>query len=221
MMATHRGIPPRKETNVSAREFDWSKVKTVDRTPQAQPDQPAPLVWHEAAHALIGYRLGMEVQFIDMTGLLIPSPVCGLDSETVPVANRAAATGMAALAGPVGEALASGGEPRWRQDGEVARTSAKALAPDTVGQLDLLISWQRQVKAMLQADPAYKPLVHALDRIGAMTGPEVQAFIRNADKAAGYAPERVTVKGSVVKAAAGKAAALVLQAKRGLRNATK
>ena len=140
-----------------------------------------PIVWHEAAHALVGHRLGMHVEFIDMTGLLIPSPLCGLNVEPVPVEDRARVTGITALAGPVGESLKTGRAPAWRQDGEVARVQAKALASDMGEQMLTLIDWSRQALTMLNTDPAYRPLVAALDARRMLTGAEIAALIRTAD----------------------------------------
>ena len=143
---------------------------------------PDSLVWHEAAHAIVGYRLGMKVEFIDMSGLMIASPVCGLDSETVPAPDRARATGITALAGPIGEQTLLQGRPVWRQDGEVARASAKALAATMPEQMALLIEWSRMAEAMLASDPAYKPLVHLLDAKRAITRDEFEYVVSTSDR---------------------------------------
>lgn len=143
---------------------------------------PDSLVWHEAAHGIVGYRLGMTVHFIDMSGLMIASPVCGLDTETVAAPDRARATGIAALAGPIGEQTLLKGRPIWRQDGEVARVAAKALAGDMPGQMALMIEWSRTAEAMLASDPAYKPLVYLLDKKRAITREEFEYTVSMADR---------------------------------------
>jgi len=136
------------------------------------------IVWHEAAHALVGHRLGMKVQFIDMTGLLIPSPVCGLDIDTVPEADRVRATGITALAGPVGEVYqCPGRQVVWRQDGEVARTAAKSLGGDTSEQMLQLIGWAREAHRIIDTDKAYKPLVMLLQARRMLTGAEFEEIV--------------------------------------------
>lgn len=167
-----------KEPMMNYRPRQW-----VDR--QGRPD---PLVWHEAAHALVAHRVGMRVEFVDMTGLMVPSPVCGMDVETVPAARRAEATGLAALAGPVAEAMENGQAPLWRQDGKVAQDAAKALAKDQPGQMKLMMKWVRQVRAMLENDRAFKPLVYLLAKREMLTGEEVVKLVQMVD-GRGKAPQ--------------------------------
>lgn len=138
-----------------------------------------PLVYHEAAHALVAYRLGFRIEFIDMTGLMIPSPVCGMDVEPVPAYERARATGMAALAGPVGESIGNGRPPLWRQDGKVALVSAKALAFDAAAQANLLIQWAQEVRQMLTTDACYMPLVKVLHERQMLTGAYINDMLKS------------------------------------------
>ena len=140
--------------------------------------RPEPLVWHEAAHALVGYRLGMRVQHLDMTGAHAPCPSCGLDETTVPETERARATGLAALAGPVAESMADGEPPRWREDGQVAKEAARALASDVAEQMELVLEWRREARRMLEGDPAYVPLVRVLAERERLTGEELETFLR-------------------------------------------
>ena len=137
------------------------------------------LVWHEAAHAVIGHRLGFRIEFIDMTGLYIASPVCGMDVEPVPAYERARARGIAALAGPIGESFATNRTPMWRQDGAVAKVSAKALATGESEQAQLMIQWTQEARAMLNADTHYKKLVQVLAKNEMMTGREVIRVLKS------------------------------------------
>ena len=91
-----------------------------------------PIIYHEAAHALVGYLVGMRVSFADMTGLTVGAPVVGLDVDPVPAPSRPRARALSALAGPIAEAMANGGHYNWRQDGKVAEIAAKALHNDDV-----------------------------------------------------------------------------------------
>lgn len=140
--------------------------------------RPEPLVWHEAAHALVGYRLGMRVEHVDMTGAHAPCPSCGLDETTVPETERARATGLAALAGPVGESMANGRDPLWRDDGHVAHEAARSLAAGVDEQVELVCEWRREARRMLERDPAYVPLVHVLAERERLTGEELETFLR-------------------------------------------
>lgn len=154
-------------------------------TPSSYPRHaPAvdPLVYHEAAHAIVAYRLGFAIEFIDMTCLMIPSPVCGMNVEPVPAYERARATGMAAMAGPVGESIATGRPPVWRQDGKVALVSAKALAFDAAAQMNLMIQWAQEVREMLDADPAFLPLVKELDKKQMLTGARIKEIIASTER---------------------------------------
>lgn len=160
-----------KEPMTSYRPRGWTDF-------QGRPD---PLVWHEAAHALVAHRMGMRVEFVDMTGLMVPSPVCGMDVETVPANRRAEATGLAALAGPVAEAMENGQAPLWRQDGKVAQDAAKALAKDQPGQMRLMMKWVKQVRHLLQNDRAFKPLVYMLAKREMLTGEEVVKLVQMVD----------------------------------------
>ena len=140
--------------------------------------RPHPLVWHEAAHALVGHRLGMRVELVDMTGLKAPCPSCGLDETTLPEAERARAMGLSALAGPIAESMADGEPPRWREDGHVAKDAAALLTASVADQVELLQAWKREARRMLESDPAFEPLVYELAEREVMTGEDVEAFLR-------------------------------------------
>ena len=91
--------------------------------------EPAPLVWHEAAHALVAYRHGLTVQHIDLVGAHAACPNAGIDIEIDPNLcywDRMAhfcKIGMAAVAGPVAESLRTG-QLIWRTDGHIALAMA-------------------------------------------------------------------------------------------------
>jgi hypothetical protein len=108
------------------------------------------IIYHEAGHALVGRHVGMRLVFADMTCLAIDSPVVGLDCAPVPAPDRPRARALAALAGPIAEAQMNGGVHNWRQDGEVARQSAKALHNDNIEARSLqLIEWAQEARLII------------------------------------------------------------------------
>lgn len=119
-----------------------------------------PIIYHEAGHALVGHTVGMRLVFADMTCLTVESPVVGLDCEPVPVPDRPRARALAALAGPLAEALMNGGRYNWRQDGKVAEVAAKALVQDNIEKrYALMIEWGDEARTILRAHE------RAMDRI--------------------------------------------------------
>jgi len=140
--------------------------------------RPHPRVWHEAAPARVGHRLGMRVERVDTTGVFAPCPSCGLDETTNPEVRRARAVGLAALAGPVAGSLAEGAPPRWREDGNVSRVAAQVLASSAAEQSGLMREWRRELRRMLDADRSYVPLVRELAALGRLTGGEFDALLR-------------------------------------------
>lgn len=109
-----------------------------------------PIIYHEAAHALVGHTVGMRLVFADMTGLTVGCPVVGLDCDPVPAMDRPRARALAALAGPIAEARANGGHYHWRQDGKVAEIAAKALHNDDIERRSLqLIEWAAEARRVI------------------------------------------------------------------------
>lgn len=122
--------------------------------------KPGPIVYHEAAHALVGYLTGMRLVFADMTCLTVSSPVVGLDVDPVLAYDRPRARALTALAGPLAEAQQNGGQYNWRQDGKVAEVAAKALVQDDLEKrYAMMIEWAQESRKLLAAN------VKALDRI--------------------------------------------------------
>jgi hypothetical protein len=102
----------------------------------------------------------MRLVFADMTGLTVPSPVVGLDCEPVPAPARPKARALAALAGPLAEAMMNGGRYNWRQDGKVAEIAAKALHNDNLeARYAQMIAWGDEARRILRAHE------RAMDRI--------------------------------------------------------
>ena len=171
----------RNEFGLYEEAIDYNDPRTWLRS-QAKPvatiDYSEALVWHEAAHAIVGHRLGMTVQFIDMSGLLLPTPLCGLDEASVPEEKRTRARGIAALAGPIGEVWDTTRQPSWRQDGEVARAASKDLGGDLGEQMNRLIEWSREAKRILDDDLHYPLVAKTLEKRRTLTGDEFRALLR-------------------------------------------
>lgn len=140
------------------------------------------IIYHEAGHALVGHTVGMRLVFADMTGLTVGCPVVGLDCEPVPVPERPRARAMAALAGPLAEALMNGGQYNWRQDGKVAEIAAKALVQDDIEKRSvLLVEWGREARRILKAHEAgMKRIYMAFQARQMLDGEELTKLVRSA-----------------------------------------
>jgi ATP-dependent Zn protease len=147
------------------------------------------IIYHEAGHALVGYHVGMRLVFADMTCLAIDSPVVGLDCDPVPAPDRPRARALAALAGPIAEAKMNGGIHNWRQDGEVARQSAKALHNDNIEARSLqLIEWAQEARRIINSnEERMKRIYMALAARNYLTGDELTRIVAARVNAAGAA----------------------------------
>ena len=145
-----------------------------------------PIIYHEAAHALVGHHVGMRLVFADMTGLAVESPVVGLDCDPVPARMRPYARAVAALAGPVAEAMHNGGRYNWRQDGEVAKQSAKALHNDDIEKRSLqLIEWAQEARRIIILNETRMQRIYmALMAQKFLTGAELTNLVQHALKPA-------------------------------------
>lgn len=141
-----------------------------------------PIIYHEAAHALVGHMVGMRLSFADMTGLTVASPVVGLDVEPVLVPQRPRARALAALAGPLAEAMQNGGRYNWRQDGKVAEVAAKALYNDDVEAVYIqMIAWAQEARVMIENhERAMDRIAIAFKRRGFLTGRELTTLVVDA-----------------------------------------
>ena len=141
-----------------------------------------PIIYHEAGHAVVGRAVGMRLVFADMTGLTVPSPVVGLDVEPVPVRDRPRARALAALAGPIAEAMMNGGRYNWRQDGKVAEVSAKALHNEDIERrYAQMAKWFNETRNMLVSHERHLDrLALAFKARGLLTGEEVCAVLDRA-----------------------------------------
>lgn len=144
------------------------------------------ILYHEAAHALVGHQLGMRLVLADMTGLTTGGqPVIGLDASTVPAGERPRARAVSALAGPIAEAMHNAsGVYNWRQDGKVAEVAAKALHnSDTEKCAVQVIEWANEARAILSRNQgALARIVMVLGARRMMTGAELTEIVASACK---------------------------------------
>ena len=138
-----------------------------------------PIIYHEAGHAVVGWHVGMRLVFADMTGLTVPCPVVGLDCGPVAAPERPRARALAALAGPIAEAMMNGGQYHWRQDGKVAEVAAKALHnEDEEARYAQLAKWFRETRGILESHARHMDRVaSAFKARGVLTGEEVYALL--------------------------------------------
>jgi hypothetical protein len=153
------------------------------------------IIYHEAGHALVGYKVGMRLVFADMTGLTVGCPVVGLDVEPVAFARRPQARAMAALAGPLAEASVNSGIYNWRQDGKVAEIAAKALVQDDIEKRSvLLIKWATETRTILEQNKAALMKIYmALNGRALLDGDELTDLVAEACK---HSAEAVVVSGN-------------------------